>query len=86
MKKVYALCLLILTVVVLDIVFFHSPSVTAQSNQAVRIERVWFSPNDVVSRTAPIFGRVVGFHCVESTGGPQCFVASGNVPAAGSSQ
>ena len=80
MKKVYVLCLLTLAVVVLDVVLLHPRSVTAQNDasQTVRVERVLFSPNRM-SADAPINGRVVGFHCIDTPGGPQCFVASGFV-------
>jgi hypothetical protein len=80
MKKLYALCLLTLTAVVLDIVFLHPRSVTAQSNpsQMVHIERVQFGIGST-SGDSPITGRVVGFHCIDAVGGPQCFVASGYV-------
>ena len=79
MKKVYAICLLALAAVVFDVVLFHTGSVRAQSDQTVRVERVLFSINKG-SADAPITGRVVGFHCVDTPGGPQCFVASGFVP------
>ena len=79
MKKVYAICLLTLAAVVFDIVLFHSGSVRAQSDQAVRVERLLFNIN-TQRVDAPISGRVVGFHCVDTPGGPQCFVASGFVP------
>jgi hypothetical protein len=85
MKKLYALCLLTLTAVVLDIVLLHPRSVTAQSDQTIRVERVLFGASSS-GRNAPVSGRVVGFHCIDTAGGPQCFVASGMVPAPGSSQ
>ena len=78
MRKVYAICLLTLAIVVLDMMLLHRGSVTAQSNQTVRVERVLFNIN-TRSVDAPVNGRVVGFHCVDTPGGPQCFVASGFV-------
>ena len=77
MKKVYVLCLLTLVALVLDIALLHPRSVNAQNDasQTVRIERVLFSPNRM-SGDAPTNGRVVGFHCIDTPGGPQCFVAS----------
>ena len=78
MRKVYAICLLVLAIVVLDMMLLHRGSVTAQSNQTVRVERVLFNIN-TRSVEAPVNGRVVGFHCVDTPGGPQCFVASGFV-------
>jgi hypothetical protein len=86
MKKLYALCLLTLAAIVVEVVLFHPRSATAQSNPTVHVERVLFNPNDLGSRTAHVVGRVVGFHCIDTPGGPQCFIASGNVPASGSSQ
>jgi hypothetical protein len=78
MRKLYFVCLLTLVAVVLDITLFHSGSVNAQNaSQAVHVERVLF--NNGVSGDARITGRVVGFHCVDTSGGPQCFVASGFV-------
>lgn len=79
MKKVYALCLLTLAAVVFDIVFFHSRSVQAQANQTVRVERVLFDAYSA-GRDAPATGRVVGFQCIDTPGGPQCFVASTFAP------
>lgn len=76
MKKLYFVCLLTLAAVVLDIAFFHSRSVSAQASQVVHVERVLFNGP---SGDAPVTGRVVGFHCVDTSGGPQCFVASGAV-------
>jgi hypothetical protein len=75
MKKLYALCLLTLVAVVLDIVVFHPRSVTAQSNPRVHVERVQFGLN-ATSGDASIEGGVVGFHCIDTASGPQCFVAS----------
>ena len=80
MKKVYAVCLLTLAAVVLDIILFHSPVVQAQADSSVHVERVLFGVN-TASRDAPVTGRVVGFHCVDTPGGPQCFVASSFAPA-----
>jgi len=77
MSKLYFLCLLTLAAVVLDITLFHSRSVSAQANQTVRVERVPF--NGQGGGDARVTGRVVGFHCVDTSGGPQCFVASGFV-------
>jgi len=79
MKKLYALCLLTLIAVILDVVLLHPRSVTAQANQTVHVERLLFNVNtrgvDVVTT-----GHVVGFHCIDTPGGPQCFVASGSGP------
>jgi hypothetical protein len=77
MRKLYFLCLLTLAAVILDITLFHSGSVSAQDSQTVHVERVLFSNGK--SGDVRITGRVAGFHCVDTSGGPQCFVASGYV-------
>lgn len=76
MKKLYVLCLLTLGAVVLDVVFFRQGSVAAQSSPAVHIERVLFNLNST-NRDVPVNGRFLGFRCIDTPGGPQCFVASG---------
>jgi len=77
MRNVYFLCLLTLAAVVLDIALFHTRSVNAQDNPFVHVERVLF--NGQSGGDARVMGRVVGFHCVDTSAGPQCFVASGFV-------
>jgi hypothetical protein len=77
MRTLYFLCLLALAAVVMDIVLFHSGTVNAQDNQFVHVERISFNGQN--NGNAPVIGRVVGFHCVDTTAGPQCFVASGFV-------
>jgi hypothetical protein len=76
MRGLYFLCLLTLAAVVADITLFHSRSVSAQESATVRVERV---PFNGTSGNVRINGRVAGFHCVDTSGGPQCFVASGYV-------
>jgi hypothetical protein len=76
MRKLYFLCLLTLAAVVSDITLFHSRSVSAQDGQTVHVERVMFNG---ASGDARVIGRVVGFRCIDSSGSPQCFVASGHV-------
>jgi hypothetical protein len=44
----------------------------------LRVERVPFN-NNIKSSDVRITGRVAGFHCVDTSDGPQCFVASGYV-------
>ncbi len=78
MKKLYVLCLLTLAAVVLDVFFLHPWSVAAQANQTIRVERLLFNIN-TKGGDVPVNGRVVGFHCIDTPGGPQCFVASGFV-------
>jgi hypothetical protein len=80
MRRVYVLCLLTLTVVVLDILLFHTgPAARAQQAQpqpGFRVDRISFYQRN--TETAPVYGRIVGFDCVaNASGGPvQCFVAS----------
>ena len=77
MKKLYVLCLLTLAAVVLDIALFHSKSAHAQAVPGVRIDRlIWNHTTGYTTGTVPTLGRIVGFHCVDSGGIPQCFVAS----------
>jgi hypothetical protein len=76
MRGLYFLCLITLAAVITDITLFHSRSVSAQDNQMLRVERVQFNGT---SGNLHITGRVAGFHCVDTSGGPQCFVASGYV-------
>jgi hypothetical protein len=80
MKKVYALCLITLAAVLMDIVFLHPSAVTAQTNHTVHVDRVLFRLN-TMSSDARVNGPIVGFHCVDTPGGPQCFVASEIVPS-----
>jgi len=77
MRKLYFLCLLTLAAVILDITLSHSGSVSAQSSgQTVHVERVLFNG---AGGDARITGRVVGFQCVDTSSGAECFVASGSV-------
>jgi len=70
MKKVYALCLLTLAAVVLDIALLHTGLVHAQQPApAIRIDQVGISSS---SFTVPTRGQVVGFSCQGNT----CFVAT----------
>jgi len=82
MKKLYVLCLLTLAAVVLDIVFLQPRSVKAQGNATIRVERALFGTANQ-TLFVPVTGRVLGFHCVDTPGGPHCFVASGSTDAAG---
>lgn len=86
MKKLYILCFLTLLALILDITLFHSNTVVAQeplAGSTVRVERVRFNGT---RGDVPISGRVVGFQCIDTPGGPQCFVASGWVSGLNHSQ
>lgn len=78
MRRVYVLCFLILTVVVLDILLFHTGAARAQQSgfSGFRVDRVSFRRTGPDSGTAPTYGTVVGFDCVNIDGRVECFVAS----------
>jgi hypothetical protein len=78
MRRVYFLCFLILTVVVMDILLFHTRPSIAQQQSGFRVDRVDFFGPRAMSGSAPVFGTIVGFDCVQAcTDGPiSCFVAS----------
>jgi hypothetical protein len=75
MKKLYLLCLVTLIAVVLDIALFHTRSAAAQPGASVHIERGVFS-GKTTNTDVPATGHVVGFQCIDTSSGPQCFVAS----------
>ena len=77
MKKLYALCLIALAAVLIDIAFFHSTTVSAQSGQ-VRIQQVTHDAG-LNGAVTSITGNVVGFSCVERTTSsayPVCYIAT----------
>jgi len=71
MKKLYALCLLTLAAVVLDIALVHTGLVHAQQpTPTIRIDQIGISGS---SFTVPMPGKqIVGFSCQGNT----CFVAT----------
>jgi hypothetical protein len=71
MKKLYALCFITLAAVFIDIVFFHSSSVSAQAPKRYEIRTI----NPGSSRTIDSPGGVGGFSCIEAQG-PTGSVAS----------
>jgi hypothetical protein len=77
MKKLYALCLLTLAAVVLDIVLLHTGSVQAQQpTSGARIDRVIVPDKGM---TAPTSGQVVGFSCTShssGTSGDYCYIVT----------
>jgi hypothetical protein len=72
MKALYALCLVTLLAVLVDIVLFHSRTANAQNSGNYKIEQI--SPFYVKSFSST--GTVVGFSCVETQGGTFCYVAT----------
>ena len=72
MKKLYALCLVTLLAVFVDLAFLHSKSVNAQGG-TVRVRRVLVS---AISGDVSVTGTVVGFTCFNTGGGDaHCFIA-----------
>ena len=75
MKKLYALCLLTLAAVVLDVLLFHSRSVGAVDVPTVRVDRIIWDTTRTKD-SVPGYGHIVGFHCIQGVINPECFVAS----------
>ena len=77
MKKLYALCLLTLAAVFVDIVFFHSGTVNAQAPRIgqVRVQTVYIAGDGRDVHTFDVEGIVVGFSCIRESG-PTCFIAT----------
>lgn len=71
MKKLYALCLITLFAVLIDIVFFHSAAVNAQAT--TRYQVFGFQPNNSSFNAT---GTIIGFSCVESNGVTSCYVVT----------
>jgi hypothetical protein len=77
MKKLYVLCVVTLTAVLLDIAFFHVRPVHAQVVSGVRIDRVHFGTNLASGVANNALGHIVGFQCQALGGGDaECFIAS----------
>jgi hypothetical protein len=78
MKKLYAICLLTLAVVLVDIVFFHSGKVSAQTTQTtpVYLQYVKMGPRgNLDGSVTPVIGNIVGFACAGSDY-TSCYIAS----------
>jgi hypothetical protein len=77
MKNLYALCLLTLIAVFIDVVFFHSRTVSAQAPRIgqVRVQRVAIDGDGRNIHTFDVEGIVVGFSCIRE-GNPTCFIAT----------
>jgi hypothetical protein len=77
MKKLYALCMLTLAAVFLDIMFFHSGTVSAQAPRIgqVRVQTVSIAGDGRNVHIFDVEGIVVGFSCIRE-GNPTCFVAT----------
>ena len=70
MKKLYALCILTLATVLLDIVLFHSKTVRAQPGQNYTIQEVPIGKTFNLNAATV----VVGISCIGGGQPPQCFV------------
>src|SRR5262250_3407421 len=68
MKTLYALCLVTLLAVLLDVVFFHSRTANAQDTGNYKIEQF---PG--YQKSAALRGTVAGFSCVESQNQTFCY-------------
>ena len=77
MKRLYALCLITLVAVFIDIVFFHSGIVSAQAPRSgqVRVQTVSINGDGHNIHTFDVEGIVVGFSCIRE-GNPTCFIAT----------
>jgi hypothetical protein len=73
MKKLWALCLVTLAAVFVDIVFLHSGSVHAQQFNQVTVTPVLITNGPA---TVGVPGTVVGFSCATEDNRLRCYVAS----------
>jgi len=73
MKKLYALCLVTLLAVLVDVVLFHSTTANAQQNtgnyQVVRVV-------NLNGTSFPLTGTVVGFSCVDNQNAVYCYAVT----------
>ena len=77
MKKLYALCFVTLVAVLIDVVFFHSGSVSAQAPRSgqIRVQTVPIIGDGRNVHNVDVEGIVVGFSCIRE-GNPTCFIAT----------
>ena len=76
MKKLYVLCFVALAAVFIDVVFFHSPRVSAQNTQQVRIQYVRPALGSLDGAVLDVTGTVVGFACTSNSDGlGSCYIA-----------
>lgn len=77
MKKLYVLCFVTLAAVFVDIVFFHSGTVSAQAPRIgqVRVQTAPIAGDGRNVHTFDVEGIVVGFSCIRE-GNPTCFIAT----------
>jgi len=77
MKKLYVLCFVTLAAVFVDIMFFHSGTVSAQAPRRgqVRVQMAPIAGDGGNVHTFDVEGIVVGFSCIRE-GNPTCFIAT----------
>ena len=77
MKKLYVLCFVSLAAVFIDILFFHSGTVSAQAPRSgpVRVQTVSIPGDGRNVHTFDVEGIVVGFSCIRESN-PTCFIAT----------
>jgi hypothetical protein len=77
MKKLYVLCFVVLAAVFVDIVFFHSGTVSAQNTQQIQIISTGSSSRGSIDdAVVDVTGTVVGFGCTSSSDGHgSCYLA-----------
>ena len=64
MRTLYALCLVTLLAVLVDVVLLHSRTANAQDTGNYKV--VWVQ--NMIGGTFSLTGTIVGFSCVEATG------------------
>jgi hypothetical protein len=64
MKTLYALCLVTLLAVLVDVVLFHSRAANAQNTGNYKVVPV----SNWSGKSFSLTGTVIGFSCVEATG------------------
>ncbi len=69
MRKLYALCLVTLLAVLVDVVFFHSRTANAQDTGNYRVVQV----RNLTGGNVSLTGTVVGFTCVENQNAVWCY-------------
>ena len=73
MKTLYALCLVTLLAVLLDVVLFHSRTANAQNTGNYKVVPI----NDRgTGKSFSLTGTVVGFSCVESQNAVWCYAVT----------
>ena len=77
MRRLYALCFVTLAAVLIDIVFFHSGTVSAQNTQQVQIISTGKSSRGSIDdAVVDVTGTAVGFACMSNSDGyGSCYLA-----------